>query len=1120
MINKLSRRHLADYLQHMRQIRGQATPEISYYSPLMNLFNAIGEEMRPPVKAIGQIRDVGFGIPDFGLLTAEQLKLFANGSKSEKPDRGVVEAKSLAANIDELLKSTQVEKYARGYGLVLITNYRQFLLAEMQNGKVTEIARCQIAADEDEFWQKAAHPQKTANECGNAVYEFLHRALLHNAPLTCAADVAAILASYARESLAILEQNKDESSLQSLRTALENSLNMKFVGDDGEHFFLSTLSQTIFYGLFSAWMETKKDFDWQAAQYSVKTPVMKDLFAEIVAPNRLGKLGLQKSLAGAAIALNRVTNKKELFGGKETSETIQYFYEPFLAKFDPQLRKELGVWYTPPEIVRYMVERADRVLRKELKIPDGLAAKEVYVLDPCGGTGAYIAEVLRRIYKTCQERGDGDLAAQTVKAAAQERILGFEILSASYIVAHWQIGALLANMGAPFNNGERAAIYLTNSLTNWEDIKDEQQIIGFPGLQKERDDANDIKRQKPILVILGNPPYNAFAGTSPKEEENLVAPYKTGLISEWGIKKFNLDDLYVRFFRMAENRIGKTGQGIVSFISNYSYTEKPSFVVMRQSLLKNFNKIWIENMHGNRNITERTPDGQSSDTIFAMRGFSPGIRQGITISLLAKNNKSTKPALVQYRNDIDAAKADERRKQLLDSLNVPNFNAQYEIVKPTKQNKFLFCPYNVSDEFLQWAELTELFKDTHNGMAESRGGALIDINKESLTKRMRDYFNADLDWESYRQKGGGLAKNAARFDATKARKKAIMEGFNPKNIVAYTMKPFDNGFCYYTNTRPVWNEHRPGLWQQYKRGNAFLISRNRNAIGDEGAPMFFTSCIGDNSVLGSARFIPFYFYTDDSLQGKTKTANLSAKAREYLQSLGFANPDTNQESAEMIWLHALAIGYSPAYQKEHVDGLKIGWPRIPLPTTAKKLKQSAALGKKIRAILDMQTPFVADEFTKHLATPKSDNNGDMSDLWAADYWGYKDNKGKTYPGKGKTATRRWTEYFPTPAKKQKAAWELLGEPLDIILNDKGIKWEQVPKAAWEYKIGGFQVAKKWLSYRAAKVLTRPLTPEEIKTQSQIIKRISALILMKEDLDGNYLEVKLNSVCLMSDSQSL
>ena len=1120
MINKLSRRHLADYLQHMRQIRGQATPEISYYSPLMNLFNAIGEEMRPPVKAIGQIRDVGFGIPDFGLLTAEQLKLFANGSKSEKPDRGVVEAKSLAANIDELLKSTQVEKYARGYGLVLITNYRQFLLAEMQNGKVTEIARCQIAADEDEFWQKAAHPQKTANECGNAVYEFLHRALLHNAPLTCAADVAAILASYARESLAILEQNNNNPALQSLRTALQNALNMEFKDIDGEHFFLSTLSQTIFYGLFSAWMETKKDFDWQAAQYSVKTPVMRDLFAEIVAPNRLGKLGLQKSLAGAAAALNRVADKEELFGDKETSETIQYFYEPFLAKFDPKLRKELGVWYTPPEIVRYMVERVDRVLREELDKPDGLAAEEVYVLDPCGGTGAYIAEVLRRIYKTCQERGDGDLAAQTVKAAAQNRILGFEILSASYIIAHWQIGALLANMGAPLKNDERAAIYLTNSLTNWGEIKEEQQIMDFPGLEEDRDKANDIKQEQ-ILVILGNPPYNAFAGTSPKEEENLVAPYKTGLISEWGIKKFNLDDLYVRFFRMAENRIGKTGQGIVSFISNYSYTEKPSFVVMRQSLLKNFNKIWIENMHGNRNITERAPDGQSSDTIFAMRGFSPGIRQGITISLLAKTNDSQKPALVQYRNDIDAAKADERRKQLLDSLDAPDFDAQYEIANPQQRNKLSFRPANGNDEFWQWSELTELFEDTHNGMVEARGGALIDIDKKSLEKRMRDYFNADLDWESYRQKYGELAKDASDSNAKETRKKAFAEGFNPKNITPYTIKPFDNCFCYYTNIRPVWNRQRPGLYQQYKNGNSFLISRPKGSGNKEGAPIFFSTFLFDYSAVGeSARCIPFYFYTDDSLQGKTKTANLSAKAREYLQSLGFANPDTNQESAEMIWLHALAIGYSPAYQKEHVDGLKIGWPRIPLPTTAKKLKQSAALGKKIRAILDMQTPFVADEFTKHLATPKSDNNGDMSDLWAADYWGYKDNKGKTYPGKGKTATRRWTEYFPTPAKKQKAAWELLGEPLDIILNDKGIKWEQVPKAAWEYKIGGFQVAKKWLSYRAAKVLTRPLTPEEIKTQSQIIKRISALILMKEDLDGNYLEVKLNSVCLMSDSQSL
>ena len=382
-----------------------------------------------------------------------------------------------------------------------------------------------------------------------------------------------------------------------------------------------------------------------------------------------------------------------------------------------------------------MVERTDRVLREELNITDGLANDRVHVLDPCGGTGAYVAETLRRIYRTCQERGDGELAAQTVKDAASKRIFGFEILSASYVVAHWQIGALLAEIGAPLKKNERAAVYLTNSLTDWNE--DKQIKLSIKGLEEEYQAANEIKREKPILVILGNPPYNAFAGLSPEEEEGLVAPYKEGLIKKWNIKKFNLDDLYVRFFRMAENRITKTGKGIVSFISNYSYTSEPSFVVMRQSLLKNFDKLWIENMHGDRNKTEYAPDGRSSDTIFAMRGVSPGIRQGIVIALAVKTGDSEKPATVHYRDDLHEAKADERRAQLLASLDDKNFEQQYQKAVPQEWNKFSFRPMSVSADFLRWPSLVSIAVNVYNGPIERRSMSLIRFPNES-----QDIINA------------------------------------------------------------------------------------------------------------------------------------------------------------------------------------------------------------------------------------------------------------------------------------------------------------------------------------------------------------------------------------------
>ena len=494
--------------------------------------------------------------------------------------------------------------------------------------------------------------------------------MLHAAPLSAPRDVAAILAAYAREA-AIRIKTADLPALQGLRSALEQSLGLKFEGEKGDHFFRSTLVQTLFYGVFSSWVlwarrKEKADqgkagaagfrpglydppdsygpdttqFDWRSAAWSLRVPMIRALFEQVATPTSLGPLGLVEILNWTTDALNRV-DKPVFFASFEEGRAVQYFYEPFLEEFDPVLRKDLGVWYTPDEIVRYMVARVDVVLREELKIPDGLADPRVIVLDPCCGTGAYLVETLRRIHETLSEKGEGALAAQELKRAAMERIFGFEILPAPFVISHLQLGLLLQNYGAPFSEDrhERAGVYLTNALTGWEPPKEKvKQNLLFPELVEEKDAADRVKREARILVILGNPPYNAFAGVSPDEEQGLVEPYKKGLISEWGIKKFNLDDLYIRFFRLAEKRIAEHGEkrGVVCFISNHSWLSDPSFVVLRKHLLENFDRFWIENMHGNRKISEYAPDGRTSETIFAIPGFSPGIQQGVAISLWAK----------------------------------------------------------------------------------------------------------------------------------------------------------------------------------------------------------------------------------------------------------------------------------------------------------------------------------------------------------------------------------------------------------------------------------------------------------------------------------------------------
>ena len=478
-----------------------------------------------------------------------------------------------------------MEKYLARYGQALLTNYREFLLVKRTpGGRPQKLEGFQIAQSEKEFWLATAHPRKAATGLGERLLEYLKRVMLHNAPLNNPKDVAFFLASYARDALARVENAGDLPALNAVRTALEEALGMKFEAEKGEHFFRSTLVQTLFYGVFSAWVlwhkqqgsgtgvspvNSKSDgstggepkhtgkmpvplFDWRSAAWTLHVPMIKALFEQVATPTKLGPLGLVEVLDWTAAALSRV-DCAAFFEKFLETHAVQYFYEPFLEAFDPELRKQLGVWYTPPEIVQYQVARVDAALREELDIPDGLADPRVFVLDPCCGTGAYLVEVLRVIAQTLkEEKGEGALAELAVKEAAQKRVFGFEILPAPFVVAHLQMGLLLQNLAVPLDDekNERAGIFLTNALTGWDFAGENPKLANWPELEAERAGAGKVKQEKPILVILGNPPYNGFAGVSPEEEQGLVEPYKAGLVKKWGIKKFNMDELYVRFFRL------------------------------------------------------------------------------------------------------------------------------------------------------------------------------------------------------------------------------------------------------------------------------------------------------------------------------------------------------------------------------------------------------------------------------------------------------------------------------------------------------------------------------------------------------------------------------------------
>ena len=390
-----------EYLADLQRIRasGGATAERSYYPPLTNLLNAVGSTLRPKVFCISELAQQGAGHPDLGLYGAKQVQK-GQPRAGQVPECGVVEVKSPGDDAWLTTDSSQVSRYWQKYRLVLVTNTRDFvLLGEDAAGKPAKLETFRLAESAEAFESRLARPRAFARAVGAGLGEYLSRALSHRVALAEPKDLAWLLASYARDGLARVEAAGDAPSLHAVRSALEEALGVRFEGEKGAAFFRSTLVQTLFYGVFSAWVlwarqtpPPRERFNWHEAVWHLRAPVLRALFQQLSSPSQLQPLGLVELLDWTAAALDRV-DRAAFFDRFDAGEAVPYFYEPFLEAFDPELRKQLGVWYTPAEVVRYMVARVDMALKEDLGIADGLAADNVFVLDPCCGTGTYLAEV-------------------------------------------------------------------------------------------------------------------------------------------------------------------------------------------------------------------------------------------------------------------------------------------------------------------------------------------------------------------------------------------------------------------------------------------------------------------------------------------------------------------------------------------------------------------------------------------------------------------------------------------------------------------------------------------------------------------------------------------------------
>ena len=1098
-----------NYLTDLHLIRasGGAVGERSYYAPLTNLLNAIGSTLRPKVFCVGELAEQGAGHPDLGLYAARQIQR-GTPRKGQIPECGVVEVKPVGDDAWVTASSEQVSRYWDRYRLVLVTNTRDFvMLGEDAEGNPVKLEAFRLAGTQYEFESRLERPRALARDVGASLGEYLCRSLSHPATLVEPKDLAWLLASYARDGLARVETSGDASSLAAVRSALEEALGVRFVGGRGAAFFRSTLVQTLFYGIFSAWVLWSRQtppptgsFNWREAVWHLRAPVLRALFLQLSNPSQLQPLGLVELLDWTAAALNRV-DRATFFDRFNEGEAVPYFYEPFLEAFDPTLRKQLGVWYTPAEVVRYMVARVDRALKDDLGIQDGLAAENVYVLDPCCGTGAYLAEVLHRIAVNLKARGLGALTGARVKQAATERVFGFEIMPAPFVVAHLQVGLTMQTLDAPLSEDgtERAGIFLTNALTGWEPKT--QKPLPFPELEEERDRAEQVKQDKPILVILGNPPYNGFAGMAVDEERELSIAYRTTRRVRQPEGQ-GLNDLYVRFFRMAERRIAeKTGRGVICFISNYSWLDGLSFTGMRERYLEAFDAIRIDCLNGDKYRTGKTtPDGRPDPSIFSTSGDPVGIQVGTAIATLVRKAEHTPAESVGFRQVWGSGKLAELAATADDkSANL------YDALEPSQPLGLPFSVIVVNQGWHSWPSLPDLFPTSFPGVTTNRDSFLVDIDLHRLKDRIADYFDCALSHEEIGRRYPVAMKNTSSItlDAISVREIRLARGGpDEESFLRYAHRPFDTRWIYWESEAGLLARPSPAFKPHIFSGNMFIEARQRESAERflRGTPVRYLAGDFGN---GRSHFFPAWLRDEQPRLDGSKAQrrpNLSSVAQRYLDRLRL--------SLEDLFHHVLAVLHDPEYREANEGALRMEWPRIPLPGwphgdedgAAEQLAASATRGRELTMLLDSDAPVpgVTEGRLRreiaNIAVPSTTNVRSMmgDDFALTAGWGHFGQGKVIMPGQGRVVER---PYKADERSELGAEVSLLGETtFDVYLNDRAY-WRNVPSAVWGYRLGGYQVLKKWLSYREQKVLGRTLAPAEVQHFTDTARRIGAILVI-------------------------
>ena len=1001
------------------------------------------ESLAPAIRATNEPKRQSCGAPDY-IITHKDIPV------------GFIEAKDIGDKDLDGAKKTgnkeQFDRYKASLNNLIFTDYLSFHL--YRDGQfVTKITIAEVTP-------KGINP---LTESFEQFEHFIKDFCTHiGQTIKSSRKLAEMMAGKARLLSDVIEKalcsDNDSYENSTLKDQM-NAFKQILIHDITPKGFADVYAQTIAYGMFAARYHdpTLPTFSRQEAYELIpkSNPFLKKLFGYIAGLDVDDRI---KWIVDDLVNIFLACNVEEMLKGygkaTKMEDPIIHFYEDFLSEYDPKLRKARGVWYTPAPVVNFIVRAVDDILKAEFDLPQGLAdtsktrikvdiqgkkveqeVHRVQILDPATGTGTFLAEVVKHIHKKFQ--GQQGIWSSYVETHLLPRLNGFELLMASYAMAHLKLDLLLSETGFTPTTNQRFRVYLTNSL---EEYHPDTGTLFASWLSSEANEANHIKRDTPVMCIIGNPPYSVSSTNKGEWIQNLIADYKRNLNE----RKINLDDDYIKFIRYGQHFIDKNGSGVLAYISNNSFIDGITHRQMRKSLLESFDKIYILDLHGSAKKNETALDGSKDENVF-------DIQQGVSINLFVKTGRKKKNELGSVFH-FDLYGQRELKYSVLNKKKLHEIDFKelsYE------QPYCFFVPKQLSDDkYDSWFSLNDLFVNVNNGIKTDRDALFIGENKVDIENRFKILLSGILTKsfiDEYRVVDSGSFKITERIKDKK---------YNNDVIKKILYRPFDIRFIYY-DPQIVSRPAQKVMQHMLQENIALLSCRQQSTF--EFQHIFVSKILSEVCTVSlqtkeTTYTFPLYLYPKTNAQqtiglAAERTPNLNPEiVGQLAEGLGLTfTPEKEATEGTFAPIDLLdyiyAVLHSPRYRETYKEFLKIDFPRVPYPKDAGTFWQLVALGGELRQIHLLESPAVEQYITQY---PVGGDN-------AVDKPTYQN--GRVYINA--------EQYF-----------------------------DSVPEVAWSFYIGGYQPAQKWLKDRRG----RQLAFEDILHYQKIIVALTETDRLMKEID--------------------